>query len=215
MAQEDRPLSQPSRIFEHTKKGWFINMSLSGLSGTSGSLFNCGCFAQAAQLVVAGQTYLADFQGNLSVLLDPAELARFMSGVVTNGATMVSLLIQEHVSNGVGAGIGAITVIKDPNRVPPPSTLTAIVAGTPFPAVQDMHVNIYVTIDNLLRGITLRNKTSNPGPSILRNPNVTNFPPQNDVYQLVSPIELEDVNNPGPVLATIQSFPLTVNPPTP
>jgi hypothetical protein len=128
---------------------------------------------------------------------------------------MVSLLIQEHVSNGVGAGIGAITVVMDPNRVPPQSTLTAITPGTPFPAVQDMYVNIYVTIDNLLRGITLRNKLSNPGPAILRNPTVINFPPSNDVYQLVEPIQLEDVNNPGPVLATIQTFPVTVNPPTP
>jgi hypothetical protein len=76
-----------------------------------------------------------------------------------------------------------------------------------------MVVNIHVTIPNLLPDITLRNKIPpNPGPAILRNANVTNFPPQNDVYSLVEPIELEDVNNPGPVLATIQSFPLTVNP---
>ena len=184
-------------------------------SGTLGSLFNCGCQAAAAQLVVAGTTYLADFTGNLAVLLDPAQLAQFLAGVVTNGATMVSLLIQEHVSNGVGAIIGPITVAMDPNRVPPASTLTAITPSIPFPAIQDMNVNIHVTIPNLLPGITMQNKLSNPGPAILRNPNVTNFPPQNDIYSLVEPIELEDVNNPGPVLATIQSFPLTVNPPTP
>lgn len=78
-----------------------------------------------------------------------------------------------------------------------------------------MIVNVHVTIPNLLPNITLRNKIpSNPGPAILRNANVTNFPPQNDIYQLVEPMDLEDVNNPGPVLATIQSFPLTVNPPS-
>jgi hypothetical protein len=190
-------------------------MSFSGLAGAGGSLFNCGCQAAAAQLVVAGTTYLADFTGNLGVLLDPNQLARFLAGTVTGGVSMVSLLIQEHVSNGVGAAIGAITVVKDPDRDPPQSTLTAITPGIPFPAVQDMHVNIHVTIPNLLPRITLRNKITNPGPAILRNSNVINFPPQNDIYQLVSPIELEDVNNPGPVLATIQSFPLTVNPPGP
>ena len=79
-----------------------------------------------------------------------------------------------------------------------------------------MPMNVHVTMPDLLPGITLRSQyTPNPGPPILRNSNVTNFPPQNDVYQLVEPIELEDVNNPGPVLATIQSFPLTVNPATP
>ncbi|MBV8096653.1 MAG: hypothetical protein JO212_16305 [Acetobacteraceae bacterium] len=60
----------------------------------------------------------------------------------------------------------------------------------------------------------MRNKTSNPGPAILRNPKAMNFPPNNDVYQLVSPIELEDVNNPGPVLATIQTWPTTLSPPS-
>jgi len=58
-----------------------------------GSVYNCGCQAAAAQIVVQGTTYLADFTGNLGVLLDPLELTRFLSGVVTGGATMVSLLI--------------------------------------------------------------------------------------------------------------------------
>jgi hypothetical protein len=127
---------------------------------------------------------------------------------------MVSLLIQEHVSDGIGNIIGPITVRLDPNRQPPQSTLTAIVSGKPFPAVQDMVVNVNITIPNLLPGITLQNKIpSNPGPAILRNSNVVNFPPDNDVYNLVEPMDLEDVNNPGPVLATINSFPLTVNMP--
>jgi hypothetical protein len=190
-------------------------MAAGGIGSLTSGLFNCGCQAAAATLVVAGTTYVADFTGNLAVLCDPAQLARFMSGVVTSGATMVSLLIQEHVSHGVGTAIGIIEVVMDPDRAPPQSTLIAITPGRPFPAVQDMYVNINVTIPNLLPNIRMRNKTSNPGPAILRNPNVTSFPPQNDIYQLVSPIELEDVNNPGPVLATIQSFPLTVNPPTP
>ena len=42
---------------------------------------------------------------------------------------------------------------------------------------------------------------------------LSNFPPQGDIYQLAEPVELEDVSNPGPVLATIQAFPVTVNPP--
>ncbi len=38
------------------------------------------------------------------------------------------------------------------------------------------------------------------------------FPPQGDVYNLIEPMELEDINNPGPVLATIPTFPVTVSP---
>jgi hypothetical protein len=179
-------------------------------------MLNCGFQGAAVKVLVMGTNYLADFTGNVKLLWDPNQLAQFLSGVVTGGATRVELLIQEFVTHGVGAGIGFIEVVMDPDRLPPPSSLTAITPGVPFPAIQDIVPNIHVTIPNLLPRITLRNKIpTNPGPAILRNPNVTNFPPSNDVYQLVEPIELEDVNNPGPVLATIQTFPITVNPPTP
>jgi hypothetical protein len=191
------------------KAGWLVNMS------PSGSVFTCGGQAAAAQLLVEGTTYVADFTGHITFAADPNRLAQFQSGVVTNGKTMVELLVQENVFNGVGAVIGAISWVMDPDRSPPPSTLTAITPGRPFPAIQDFVLMMHVEIPNLLPGIRLRNKISNPGPTILRNPNTTNFPPQNDVYQLVEPIELEDVNNPGPVLATIRTFPVTVNPPAP
>lgn len=138
-------------------------------------------------------------------------LARYMQGAVN----VVELLVQEHVSNGIGAVVGAISVIKHPDREPPPSTLRPITPGIPFPAVQDMIVDIVVEIPSLLPNIRLQPVIPrNPGPPILRNPNVTNFPPQNDIHQLIEPIDLEDINNPGPVLATINNFPVTVNPPT-
>jgi hypothetical protein len=87
-----------------------------------------------------------------------------------------------------------------------------------FPAKESLPIDPVFTVQHdpcdpsvhMLEGVS-----GDPGPAILRNPNVTTFPPQNDVYQLVGPIDLEDVNNPGPVLATIQNFPLTVNPPIP
>lgn len=188
-------------------------MSLSGITDSAaGGLINFGQFAQAAEIVVGGTSYLADFYGNIKFLLDPNILSQFLSGAVS----IVPLLIQEHVNDGIGNIIGPITMRMDPDRDPPQSTITAIVPGMPFPAIEDHIFNVQVTIPNLLPGITLRNKISDDSsPAIFRNSNVTNFPPQNDVYNLVAPIDLEDVNNPGPVLATIKSFPLTVNPATP
>ena len=175
------------------------------------ALLSCPCQAAAVRLEVAGQQYLADFTGHLTVGLDPNMLARYLQGAVN----VVELLVQEHVSNGIGAVIGAISVVKHPDREPPPSTLRPITPGIPFPAVQDMIVDIIVEIPSLLPNIRLQPVIPpNPGPPILRNPNVTSFPPQGDVYQLVEPIDLEDVNNPGPVLATISTFPVTVNPPS-
>jgi hypothetical protein len=171
----------------------------------------CGGQAAAVRLAVVGTTYVADFTGHITMLFDPNVLSRYLSGA----AGLVELLIDENVFNGIGAMIGPITWVRDPDRDPGPSSLRPVTPGMPFPGIQDFVLNINMTIPNLLPGITLRNVIpSNPGPPILRNANVTNFPPQNDVYQLVEPIDLEDVNNPGPVLATIQNFPVTVNPPT-
>ena len=175
------------------------------------ALLTCPFQGAAVQVEVAGQRYVADFTGHLTMGLDPNRLAQYMQGAVY----VVEMLIQEYVANGVGAVIGTISMTKDPDRDPGPSRLAPITPGVPFPGVQDFIVNMNVEIPALLPGIRLRNVIPpNPGPPILRNANVTAFPPQNDVYQLVEPIELEDINNPGPVLATIQNFPITVNPPT-
>lgn len=180
-------------------------------SNVEQSVLSSGFQGAAVQVTVAGRQYIADFTGSVALAFDPNVLARYYEGAVKD----VPLLIHEFVANGVGAVIGPISMTKDPDRNPGPSSLTAITPGIPFPAVQDLIVNMNVSIPNLLPGITLRNKIPpNPGPPILRNANVINFPPQNDVYQLVEPMDLEDVNNPGPVLATIDNFPITVAPPT-
>jgi len=86
--------------------------------------------------------------------------------------------------------------------------------ANPYPAEEVMPFNYRITMGRFPLEV-LTAEDIDPGPPILRNSRVTGFPPQNDVYQLVEPIELEDVNNPGPVLATIQAFPVTVNPATP
>jgi hypothetical protein len=174
-------------------------------------LMACPGQAAAVPVVVAGQRYVADFVGHITIGFDPNVISQYMQGA-TN---LVELLLQEVVFNGVGAVIGPISWVKHPDRQPPPSSLRPITPGMPFPAVQDMIVDIIVEIPALLPGIRLQPVIpKNPGPPILRNSTVTGFPPQGDVYQLMEPMDLEDINNPGPVLATISSFPVTVNPPS-
>ncbi len=186
-------------------------MPLSGTSA-SGSIYNCGQYTQAAQLNIGGTTYLANFAGNMELRLDPAMLAQYLNG----SASSVPLRLQEFECNGFGALIGPITMAMDPDRAPPPGALRAITGGQPFPAIEDHIVHIHVAIPNFLPGTTLRNKIPpNAGQATLRNSNTTHFPPKNAIYQLVEPIELEDLNNPGPVLATIQSFTMMVNPSDP
>lgn len=194
-------------------KAGYLAMSLSEKADTPfKGRFVHSYTVRGAELVVGGKTHRADFQGRLETYLDPGHLAEFHTGARSH----VPHRVHKHDARGSGSGTGPITISQDPDRESPPGTLTAATSGQPFPAVHDVPMSVHVTMPDLLPGVMLRSKYKpNPGPAILRNSNVTNFPPQNDVYQLVEPIDLEDVNNPGPVLATIQSFPLTVNPATP
>ncbi len=184
-------------------------MTLSGLTGTpSPGQLHLSCLVQGAEVVVGTTTYLADFHGSLKIVLDSDQLAQFWSGNIS----LVPLLIQEQVFDGIGESIGSIMVRKDLDRDPLPSTLTAIIVGHPFPAIQEIVINSHAAIPHLLPDITLRNKIL-PGreSAVLRDPQAMSFPPKNGMYTLVEPMELEDVNNPGPVLATIKSFPLTAS----
>jgi hypothetical protein len=186
-----------------------FTMPLPGLTGTpSPGRLHLSCSVQGAEVIVGTTAYRADFHGSLKIVLDSDQLAQFRSGVIS----LVPLLIQEQIFDGIGDSIGSIMVRKDLDRDPLPSTLTAIIVGHPFPAIQEIVINSHVVIPNLLPGITLRNKILPDRESaVLRDSQAMSFPPKNGVYTLVEPMELEDVNNPGSILATIKSFPLTVN----
>ena len=169
--------------------------------------FNSGCFIQGSRLVVNGRYYLADLNGNIKTVNDSDELARFRD----TSTNLVHFQIIELAFDGTGDGIGPVTIRLDPDRTPPPTTLTAYSSG--FPAVHDFNMNINVTIPDLLPGITLRNKipTDYGAPTILR-ASLGQFPPNSDGYIPAEPVELEDVNNPGPVLAEISTLPTTLSP---
>jgi len=194
---------------EKDKKGTFLTMTLSGLTGIpSPGQLDLNCLVQGAEVVVGPNTYRADFHGRLKIVLDSDQLAQFRSG----GISLLPLVIQDQVFDGIGESIGSIMVRKDLDRDPLPSTLTASIVGHPFPAIQEIVINCHLALPHLLAGLTLRNKIL-PGrqSAVLRDPQAMSFPPKNGVSTLVEPMELEDVNNPGPVLATIKSFPLTIH----
>lgn len=184
-------------------------MPLSGLTGTpSPGQLHLSCLVQGAEVIVGTTAYRADFQGSLKIVLDSDQLAQFRSGVIS----LVPLLIQEQVFDGIGDIIGSIMMCRDLDRDPLLSTLAAVIVGHPFPAIQEIVINSHVAIPTLLPGIALRNKILPSREStVLRDSQAMSFPPKDGVYTLVEPMELEDVNHPGPVLATIKSFPLTVN----
>ncbi|MEY9872514.1 hypothetical protein ABH931_001990 [Streptacidiphilus sp. MAP12-33] len=176
------------------------------MSATS-SVENVHRLTKGAQLTVGGRPHVVDFSGDTSIGYDPAVLEQYRAGAIST----LPLLVHADSCDGAGTTIGEVTWVMDPERVPPAGFLSAVAPGQPFPGVQEYLLNINVTIPDLLPGITLRNALAT-GPVILRNSNAVVFPPANDEYELVQPIGLEDVRDPGPVLATIDSFPTIVNP---
>ncbi len=176
-------------------------MSTAGTAYQSGTV-SYSCVTRAAQVMAAGNVYLADFHGNISVLVDPNILRRFMNGETLS----MPLTVEEAEFYGAGAGIGPITMKLDRVRPLPQSTLTAVAAGRPFPAVQDYVLNVQVAIPNLFPGITLRNRLSKGKSTVLASASVASYPPENGTYYLPRPFELEDANKPSGVLATVVVF---------
>src|ERR1700716_410893 len=72
--------------------------------------------------------------------------------------TTLPLMITGHSTVGEADGIGCMTVDHD-DRAAPTSRLQQLTSRSPFPASQEMYVNIRVTIE-ALPGVTLRNATT-------------------------------------------------------
>jgi hypothetical protein len=159
----------------------------------------CECIADEATIEVDGAVYEASFSGEMAVRAgEPME---------RDGLASVPLIITRHRTEGDVEGLGRITVAQDPNREAPQSVLRENNPGEGFPATQDMLVNLHVTL-NSFPGLTLRNVET----GTLRNERQVGFPPRNARYALQNPLDLERVDDPGPVVARILSYTANINP---
>jgi hypothetical protein len=159
----------------------------------------CRCLADEALIEVGGAEYQATFSGEMAVRAgEPTE---------KDGVASIPLVITGHKTIGDVAGLGQITVSRDPDRDAPLSVLRENNAGEGFPATQEMLVNIHVTLD-ALPGFVLRNVKT----GTLRNEGQQSFPPRNARYELQEPLDLERVDEPGEVVARILSYTANINP---
>ena len=167
-----------------------------------GDDIRCACVADRASIeVVGGAQYAASFSGEMRVTAGEAFEDE-------GGRAIVPLAITGHATAGQADGLGRLTVDRDEEREVGPSTLTEIEPGTGFPAVQEMHVNILVTVPDLLPGVTLRNVDT----GVLRNERQAGFPPENATYELQRPLDLERVDQPGTIVARILNYSARINP---
>lgn len=168
-------------------------------------LFRCNCAAEGAQFLMEQRVVTLDFNGHLAISLDPQTLQQFLTGAVS----LVPLTLKEHVTRAVSIveDIGDVTIVMDPDRPAPDGSLN----GNSFPADQTVFMNIRLEAPKLLPGKKLRNKLSPSSKPPMMSGRLDSFPPRNVLYNLQAPIELEDIDNPGPVLAKINTFPVKVS----
>jgi hypothetical protein len=184
--------------------------AMSGILGQAirgEGLFRCNCAAEGAEFLMEQRVLRLDFNGRITISLDPETLRQFFTGAVS----LVPLTIKEHVTRAVSIveDVGEVTfnIVMDPDRPAPDSILN----GKSFPADQTMYMNIHLEIPELLPGKMLRNKLDpTAGPPTLK-ARLDAFPPRNVIYNLQAPIEFEDASNPGPVIGRLNTFPVKVN----
>ncbi len=160
----------------------------------------CKCLADNVVMEIPNVgTYSGDFEGSLTVA--PG------TQIMQDEWALLPLAIRGHKTDGNIYSLGRVSVSHDGTRPAPLSHLRQNEPGKAFPATQEMYVNSLVTIE-AFEGLTLRSVR----PGVLLNPSVESFPPRNARYDLQAPMDLEDADNPGPVLARIVSYTARINP---
>ena len=118
--------------------------------------------------------------------------------IAKSGLKTVPMRIVSFGGRAFAEGIGETRFWLDATR-PVTSAIWEKRAGTEFPAIQEMRFHVFYTVE-ALPGKVLRSIN----PTVMRSNDVRGFPPPpGTVYKLVRPVELEDVNEPGVVVARL------------
>jgi hypothetical protein len=125
-------------------------------------------------------------------------IARVGRPFVKNGLKTVPIQLINVEGIAVAEGVGETRFWLDASR-PVRSAIWEQVAGTEFPAIQEMRFHFFYTVD-ALPGKLYRSMN----PAIMRTENLRAFPPPAGThYRLMSPVNLEEIGRPGVVVGQV------------
>jgi hypothetical protein len=130
------------------------------------------------------------------------------SPLVLAGHPTVPVLVECGPLTGSSPALGRVQAIMEG---PQDAWLVENSTANPFPAEQVMPFNDHLSL-GAFPGQTFIVKDANSGPAVLDSPAITSFGPQDMMYRLAGPANLEDINHPGQSVGTIQSIQLTAKP---
>ncbi|NUR60643.1 MAG: hypothetical protein HOV87_18570 [Catenulispora sp.] len=109
---------------------------------------------------------------------------------------------------GHEAELGTVTVSA---KEPVVGEFTAASAARPYPAAQSLGQDVTVTMEHSPCRAGQRGVYASKAAFPLLNTDLTDFPPRNAVYQLTTPVELDDVSDPSAAPFTLTGFVVTVD----
>ncbi|HVR95741.1 MAG TPA: hypothetical protein VMW27_03955 [Thermoanaerobaculia bacterium] len=126
------------------------------------------------------------------------------------GLKTVPLQVLANGGRSFAEGIGETRFWVDASR-PIASAIWEKRPGTEFPAIQEMRFHFFYTLE-AMPGKVFRSMN----PSRMRSEDVRAFPPPSGtVYNLVEPVELEDITEPGVVVGRVLSNRVVIRRPKP
>lgn len=159
---------------------------------SASSVAACACHDREAMFSIGNEVFTGQFDGSIATRVGETT-------VDSRGFPTVPLTIIGYSTTSKVKNMGKTTLDFDFSRTTNVSRLTGNTKNKIFPGTQQMNLRILMTSD-AFPGKTLRSKTI----GTLVNDKAQAFPPPpGSIYKLQRAVGLEDIDNPGKVLAKL------------
>lgn len=163
---------------------------------------NCPCNHMTVQVDMGGTSYFANFTG--SITLDCID-----TGTTQSGLWWWKQIPRAFGGNGTNATLGILHVYLDSNRTCDTAQMTSNVLGQDFPRTHDVYAWAKMTLSSQPGKVYVSKQQFH-----MHNGAIPSFgvPGSQLTYAVMTDVEFEDSQLPGPTVINVRASPLVVNP---